>query len=295
MRVTPSHLALIASNVGFSFILIFSTLLKDSGVSSLQQVLFRTSLSLLIILIVTMGRIRLKKRDLPHFAARGLVFSLFIFSALSAIALGCPAPITTGLVHTQPIFTALIAFISGREKVSAKKFMLIGIGIFGALMVSGIDFQQISVIKVNFGVYLAVLSGFLYALYLFLKRTEKEASSPIQALFNTFLFAVPFTLILGVLLKTFMENPLIVDLVIPNAYQSTFLLLFAIFSTVIPYGLLNYVKSHEISPTTEGVMLLLDPVLSIFWTMVLLGQYVAPLQYGGIALILLSALLILRA
>lgn len=288
-------MALIVSNVGFSFILIFSTLLKDSGISSLQQVLFRTSLSLLIILIVTMGRIKLKKKDLPHFIARGLVFSLFLFTALSAIALGCPVPITTGLVHTQPLFTASIALISGREKVSAKKFLLIGVGIFGALIVSGIDFQQISAVSVNFGVYLAVLSGFLYAIYLFLKRTEKEAYNPIQALFNTFLFAAPFTLIFGMLLKTFMENPLIVGLVLPNAYQFTLLFLFAVFSTVIPYGLLNYVKSREVSPTTEGVILLLDPALNIFWAMALLGQYVTPLQYGGIVLILLSALLILRA
>ena len=295
MRFTKSHLALIISNVGFSFILIFSTLLKDSGVSSLQQVLFRTTLALIIILSVNAGKIRLKMRDLVHFMARGLVFSLFLFSALSAIALGCPVPVTTGLIHTQPLFTALIALVSKREKVSAKKFLFIIIGIVGAFIVSGIDIQQISSTNINAGVYLAVFTGFLYAIYLFLKRTEKEGYNPIQALFNTFIFAVPFTLLLGLLLKVFVENLLIVGLVLPNAYQFTLLLLFAVFSTVIPYSVLNYVKTTEVSPTTEGIMLLLDPALNIFWAMMLLGQYVTPLQYFGIALILISALMILKS
>lgn len=293
MRFTKSHLALIISNVAFSFILIFSTLLKNSGVSSLQQVFFRTTLALIIILAVNAGKIRLKREDFIHFMTRGLVFSLFLFSALSAIALGCSVPVTTGLIHTQPLFTALFAIISKREKVSAEKFLLIVIGIVGAFIVSGIDFQQIS--STNIGVYLAILAGFLYAIYLFLKRTEKEGYNPLQALLNTFIFAVPFTLILGLLLKVFVENSLIVGLMLPDAYQFTLLLLFAVFSTAIPYSLLNYVKTAEVSPTTEGIMLLLDPALNIFWAMMLLGQYVTPLQYFGIALILISALMILKS
>jgi len=77
------------------------------------------------------------------------------------------------------------------EKVSAKKFLFIIIGIVGAFIASGIDIQQISSTNINAGVYLAVFTGFLYAIYLFLKRTEKEGYNPIQALFNTFIFAVP--------------------------------------------------------------------------------------------------------
>jgi drug/metabolite transporter (DMT)-like permease len=69
---------------------------------------------------------------------------------------------------------------------------------------------------------------------------------------------------------------------------------FAAFSTVLPYASLNFVKADEVSPTTEGTTLLLSPVLGIVWGIILFGQFVAPLQYIGAALILISALIILK-
>jgi len=44
--VKKSHGFVMLAALGFSFILIFSTLLKDSGVPSLQQVLFGIGVSL---------------------------------------------------------------------------------------------------------------------------------------------------------------------------------------------------------------------------------------------------------
>jgi drug/metabolite transporter (DMT)-like permease len=75
-----------------------------------------------------------------------------------------------------------------------------------------------------------------------------------------------------------------------------FLLLFsfALFSTVLPYGLLNYVKADEILPTTEGLLLLGDPLLHALWAMLFFGQYISAIQYVGAILILASAALNLR-
>ena len=294
MRFTKSHALLIIASVGFSFILIFSTALKNSGVSSLQQVFSRMAFSLPLIFLLIIGKAKLKLKDAAHFMLRGLVFSAFLLSALSSIAFGCPVPVTVALIYTQPFFTAIISFLSKREKASTKKIAIILIGIFGAFLASGLNLQQIAELDINLGIFLALFGGLLYALYLFLKRTEKHAYTPLQALFNTFLFAAPFTLILGFILRFFTENPLLVGLVIPNHYQLTLLILFAAFSTVLPYGLLNYVNPAEVSPTSEGTILLLDPALHIIWAALLLGQIVSLLQYFGIALILASAFAMLR-
>ena len=294
LKVSSSHIALVIASLGLSYTLIFSTLLKSCGVSSLQQVFCRITFSLPTIFLLIKGKFRLRKDDVVHFMLRGMVFSAFLLSALSSIAFGCPVPITTGLVNTRLFFTALIAFIFRQEKTSFKKLLVIFMGIFGAFITSGINLQHISFLNVNFGVFLALLAGFLYALYLFLKRKKKDYS-PMQALFNTFLFAAPFTPIFGLILKFFTENPLLIGFIAPNFYQLTLLILITVFSTIMPYTLLNYVNNIEVLPTVEGTILLLDPALHIVWATIILGQYVSQLQYFGIALILLSAFIMLNS
>jgi threonine/homoserine efflux transporter RhtA len=113
-------------------------------------------------------------------------------------------------------------------------------------------------------------------------------------LFNTFLFAVPCILGLGGILGFFTDEPKLVGFSLPTAYQFALLLLFALWSTILPYGALNRVNSKEVSPSTEGTILLLDPVLHTLWAFLLLGQLVEFVQYVGIFLILLTAFFSLK-
>ena len=96
------------------------------------------------------------------------------------------------------------------------------------------------------------------------------------------------------LFSGFTENPLLVSLVTPDSVQLVLLFSFALFSTVLPYGLLNYVKTKEVSPTTEGLLLLGGPLLHTDWATLLFGQYISEIQYVGAALILASSILNLK-
>ncbi|MEM1565071.1 MAG: DMT family transporter [Candidatus Bathyarchaeia archaeon] len=293
MALTRSHLLVVLACLGFSFILIFSTILKNTGISSLQQVLFRVTLALLFILIPIKGRIKLEKRDVPYFAATGLVFSAFLLFALSSIVFDCPVAVATALIYTQPFFTVMLSAFLGKERVDARKFAVVALGIVGAFLVSGAATEPISNLNV-FGLFLALLAGFLYAVYLYLKRMLKSGYAPLQGLFNTLLFATPCTLLLGFALRAFTENPIFIGFSAPDAEQFALLFLFAFFCTAMPYGLLNYVKPNEVSPTTEGTILLLDPVLHNLWAVLILRQQVSPIRYVGVGLILLSAAIMLR-
>jgi drug/metabolite transporter (DMT)-like permease len=288
LAFTRSHMLLVLACFGFSFILIFSTVLKNAGVSSLQQVLFRIVLALPLILALARGRVKIEKGDLLYFAASGLVFSAFLFTALSSIVFGCPVAVATALIYTQPFFTATLAALTGRERMNTKRFTIVSIGVFGAFLVSGLLTEPISSLSVP-GLFLALSAGLLYAVYLYIKRMLKATYTPLQGLFNTFLLAVPCTLFLGLALKAFTSNPGFVGFSMLNAEQIFLLFLFAFFSTAMPYGLLNHVKPHEVSPTTEGVMLLLDPVLHNVWAVLILKQYISTPRYLGVVLILLSA------
>jgi threonine/homoserine efflux transporter RhtA len=122
-----------------------------------------------------------------------------------------------------------------------------------------------------------------------MKRMLKADYAPLQGLFNTFLLAIPCTLLLGFVLRIFTSNPSFVGFSILNVKQLLLLLLFALFSTAMPYGLLNYVKPCEVSSVTEGMMLLLDPVLHNIWAITILRQCISITRYIGVGLILLSA------
>jgi drug/metabolite transporter (DMT)-like permease len=182
----------------------------------------------------------------------------------------------------------LIAYLAGKEKISFVKVLVIPVGVIGVFLVSNLFFQEITL-----GAIFALSAGFLYAVYLFLKRMEKSYA-PLQLLFNTFLFAVPCILGLGAVLWFFVDEPKLVGFSLPTAYQFFLLLLFALWSTILPYGALNKVNSKEVPPSTEGTILLLDPVLHTLWAFLLLGQTVELLQYVGVFLILLTAFLSLK-
>jgi len=118
--------------------------------------------------------------------------------------------------------------------------------------------------------------------------------TPYQVLSNTFMFAIPFLLVAWSVLRNFSENSLFIGFVIPESQQLILLFFFALFSTVLPYGLLNYVKAEEVAPTTEGLLLLGDPLLHTLWAALFFEEFISKIQYAGAALILASSALNLK-
>jgi len=285
----------VLATLGFSFILVFSTLLRNTGMSTFEQLFFRLSFGFLILLFIMLYRRRLnfpRRKDVTFFLSIGLTYALFTLSGLSAIAFGTPIPVAVALVYTQPIFTAAISQLTGKEKVSVAKTAVILLGVVGAFLVSGL---QTANPQIHLGIVFPVLAGFFYAVYLWLKRqAPMEEYAPYQVLFNTFMFALPLLLVVWLLFRNFSENPLFVGIVAPNGQQLTLVFVFALFSTVLPYGLLNYVKVEEVSPTTEGLLLLGDPLLHTLWATLFFEQFISETQYVGAALILASSALNLK-
>jgi drug/metabolite transporter (DMT)-like permease len=281
--------------LGFSFILIFATILKRTGTSSFEQLFFCLLFSLLILLSTAVYGRRLRfaaMNDFPFFAAIGSTYAFFALSGLSAIAFGTPIAVSVALVYTQPIFTTVISFATGQEKPAPANVMVVLLGVVGAFLVSGPDAANP---QISPSIVFPVLAGFLYAIYLWLKRrAPKDEYTPFQVLFNTYLFATPILLATWLLSGNLSAEPLIVGVITPDATQLLLLFSFALFSTVLPYGLLNYVKAEEISPTTEGMLLLGDPLLHALWAMLFFEQYVSTVQYVGAVLILTSAAMNLR-
>jgi len=283
------------ATIGFSFILIFTTVLKRAGMSSFEQLFFRLVFSFVILFswLVYERKLRITGKKRAHFfAAIGLTYAFFALSGLSAIAFDIPIAVSVALVYTQPIFTALISFATRKERPTPSNTTIIILGVIGAFLVSGLNVADP---QINLGIVFPVLAGFLYAVYLWLKRrAPKDEYTPLQVLFNTYLLAIPILLVAWMIFLPFSAKPLLVGAIVPDATQLLLLFLFALLSTVLPYGLLNYVKVEEVSPTTEGMLLLGDPLLHTLWAMLFFGEHISAVQYAGAALILASAAISLK-
>jgi len=290
-----SQIYVMSATLGFSFILIFTTVLKNTGMSSFEQLFFRLAFSILILLLMTAHKRRLslaKWNDVPFFVAIGFTYAFFALSGLSAIAFGTPIAVSVALVYTQPIFTALISFTTRKERVTIANTAVVLLGVVGVFLVSGLSAADP---QISLGIVFPIAAGFLYAVYLWLKRRAPiDEYTPFQVLFNTFLFAIPVLAIAWGIFGKFSAEPLFAGVLTPDLQQLALLFFFALFSTVLPYGLLNYVKVREVSPITEGMLLLGDPLLHTLWAMLFFRQYIPAVQYVGAALILVSAAINLR-
>jgi len=98
---------------------------------------------------------------------------------------GCPVAVTTALVYTQPLFTAVLATVSGKEKMTSRKIMAIAVGVVGVFLVSGVATEPLPSLNIG-GLGFALLGGFFYSLYLYVKRMRKADYTPLQGLLTLF-------------------------------------------------------------------------------------------------------------
>jgi drug/metabolite transporter (DMT)-like permease len=302
LSLKSSYGYVLMASLGLSFILVFSTWLRNTGMSSLEQLFFRVTIAFAVLSIILLGKRSLhltKRKDTSFFATTGLTYAAFTFCGLSALAFHVPIAVTVALIYTQPIYTALISHFKKKEKITMTRGLVVLIGILGVFLVSGIDVINPNI---NVGIIFPISAGVFYAFYLLSKRRANElAYTPPQVLFNTFLFAIPSILvfstifIVGVSLTWVTVEPLFIGLTVPNPTQLIMLAFFAVFSTLLPYGALNYVKTAEVSPTTEAITSQIDPLLRMIWAMIFFHQYVSLIQYFGAFLILSSSSLVLIA
>ncbi|MEM2899294.1 MAG: DMT family transporter [Thermoplasmata archaeon] len=295
MAFTKSHLFVLISAISLSTILSFSKVLRGFGISSLEQMFLKVSLGCLYTLIILLltGKFRIaKKEDLGIFTIFALSFSLFIFTALSTIALGTPIAVATALIYTQPVYTALIAHFSKEESIDLPKGAVMCLAIVGVVLVTGLA-EGVSLSEENtLGIIVGVLAGIMYAVYLKTKRTvKKRGYQPSEMLFTTTLIAMPVIILLGLVMRLFIHNDSLVGFVIPEGNEWFYVLIFGVTGLALPYGILNGVNPKEITPTSEGLLLLLDPSLNLLWSIVIWHQFVSPMQYLGAGLVICAAVI----
>lgn len=293
------YLMTLGAGVSFSLTAVFSTMLKNMGIPSMEQGFFRISVTALVLGAVLLLRpeIRSVRRvDVKFFIVNGLFgVALSISAYLSAIALGTPVAVAVTLSYLQPMFSVILARLFLAEGISATKVVAVVASIVGASIVSGLwqIFGTTTSIPV-IGAVLATMNGFFYSVYIIVGRLSGSNRSYNYAttMFYSFFFAtiwvVPVWLIMGVTIN----SPIVSGFVLNLTLDSWALILMLIFlGTLLPYGLLA-MGLRKVRASRAGIILLIEPVSVFIEGVLILGQPLTPWGLAGAALILGATMLV---
>ena len=293
------YLSLIIAAIFFGSIAIFAYYLTLLGVSSTQQTFFRIlfSTSFLFCGLTIRHRFRkiaLRRKDLPLFAIYGLIGVCGpLLSYITAIAIGTPVVVAVSLAYLYPVITLVLARITLREALTYRRLLAVASSTVGAIIISAPILFEYSDIPL-FGVILAILTAVFLASFMVLGRNfgRYEGYHSLVTTFWAYFFGSVWMGIIVLSLQFLVIDPRIVgfQLILPlNAWL--LLLSFALIATAIPYGLVNY-GMKQIDATIASIVLLIDPLSSVIFGFVLLGQTLTLLQLIGTTLILLGTIIV---
>ena len=279
------YLMILTSGILWGSIGLFSTLLSDMGLSSDRVAFFRvlSSSAMLALLLIFKGRgtslFRISKRGLVSCILIGIISqAAFNICYMSTIEYGGMATAAVFL-YTSPVFVAVMSRLFFHEPLTRNKVIAILINIAGCtLAVTGGDFSDVKIS--GFGVIMGVLAGFTYALLPVLSRTGADKEDPFTAAFYGQLF--------GMLALFFIIRPY-------NGIGTEFTLkMFLVIAGlgIVPsamaysayYSGLSRVKETSKVPVLASV----ETVVAALIGLIAFGQSLGPGKIAGIALVLLS-------
>lgn len=263
---------------------IFSTYLNQLGFSGWQVTILRIVTAALIVLFMLPKLypqlLKLSAKQWGGLALQSLIgvlgMSLCYFFAVIYVGAG-PA---VALLYTAPVFSLLFSAVLLQEPITRQSALLALMAVFGVgLTMLGDE------AKVNWGIALGLLSGVCYSLYGVLGKRAMHYAHPAPLVFFTsIVISAGVLLLLPETYRTYGQLS-----TLPLATWG-YALGLSLIGTVVPFAL--YMKALEKLPATRAsVFTIFEPLTAIALALLLLHQALSWIQYVGVVLILLAALL----
>ncbi len=218
---------------------------------------------------------RISLKEAPLLLLNGLLFAgnfIAFFVALYYI----PATIATVLLYTLTIFVAIFSRLILKEKITLTKVIAISLSISGiALVLQVFDpgaFECLNPVGVLFGISAAVVCG----LYTVLTKHLGKTNDSWTIIFWNFTIATCLFVVL------FLPDVLAVEM---TASDWAGVLGVSTLPTLGGYSF-YFLSMRYIEASKTGLFVTLDPVLSITMAILILGESLSLLQFGGCLLVL---------
>ena len=240
---------------------------------------------LLLLLIFDRPALKVRLRDLWCFAGTGIVsMTFFNFCYFKTIML-TSLSVAAVLLYTAPVFVVLMSAPLFGEKLSRRKLLAALVAFMGCAFVSGVvgGAGRLSLTGILFGLG----SGIGYALYSIFGRyaLERGYGSAIIS-FYTFVFALIPTFLLA-------DTGTAISALTGSPGQFAFLAALILMVTLAPY--LLYTKGLQgLENGTASILASIEPVVATLVGLAVYSEKLGVWNILGIALVLLSILLINR-
>ncbi len=257
--------------------IVFAVVLRNATISPLTVVFLRgTTATLLLGAYLAFFRrdgLRVARRDLPRMALLGFAYVVIFYPALIYTYELNSVPVGTALLYLFPAFVTLASARWFGEALTRRKLLALALCLLGTLVVvapwrAG---AQVSPL----GVLLGVLSAATYAYYAVFSRPLLRHYH-----FTTVLF---YTLGIGCL--GLFPVQLFVGSGLPDPWTLLQIALaVGVLVTLLPLSLYTIALSR-LPAGNVAIAATIEPALTIIFAALLLGQYLAPVQLLGAALI----------
>jgi len=272
------HLVSLLGVMAISFAAI---LVRLADVSSTTATFYRCVYATPILLLIWWARRAADLRTRRSHVV-GLLAGVVLFLDLSLwheAVLRIGAGLGTVLANIQVVFVGLVGWLLHGERPSRLAFVTTPCILVGVVLVSGLGRSDAHGHDPVGGVIFGVLAGAAYAGYLLtLRAANPDAGPPAGPLSEATIGAVVATALLGPVVDPGFAWRIPIE-------AHAWLLVLGLVAQVCGWLLIG--TSLPRLPALEtSVMLLVQPIVTMLWGALLLGEGTSPVQLGGVALVL---------
>lgn len=271
------HILLLIGVLLISFSAIFVRL---AGVAPDTAAVFRTAYALPFLFFLWWRRRRDDQRTLREHRLAFLAGALlgldlaFWHRAIEKIGAG----LATVLGNTQVMFVGAAAWILYRERPSRSALLMVPGVLFGVALISGLGQSDAYGSDPTLGAVLGVFTGITYAAFLLiLRRANESPSPPVSAMLDATAGACLTCLVIGLT-----SGHLDWTITWP---AHGWLLALSLGSQVIGWTLISNVLP-KLQALEASILLLLQPVCTVFWGRIFFTEILSTMQLAGVALVI---------
>lgn len=270
------HLVALLGILAISFSAVFVRL---AAVSPVTATFFRAAYALPVLVVVWLAQRSVDRRTGRErwlAFASGLVLAIDLDLWHESIAL-IGVGLSTVIANTQVIFVAAAARLLYGERLPAGRVLLIGVVLAGVALTSGLGRHDTYGSAPVLGVVLGVLAGMSYSSFLLIFREANKTRSRSGPLLDSTLGTG-----VGAVASTFIDPRFTF---LPPADAQIWLALLAVGSQVIGWLLIG-AALPQLPAVETSVLLVGQPVITVFWGVLIFGEHLSPVQWIGAAIVL---------
>lgn len=279
------YVTLLAAGLAFGTVPVFSALLRELQVSSIEQSFIRLFIGALAGVSICFYFLRINNKNFSSslepsiqktYVLQGIFLSLSLNCFLASIAVGTPIGEASILCQIHPIIALFLAWQLLNEPITRSKITAIILALVGIVFLTE-SWAWTSFLSTILGDILSLMSGAAYAIYLILGRKSVNKRKNItNSLSTAWVLIWGFVMWLPIILVIQLIN---LPPEIATFSLTTFIdfekILFGIglgtIGNVVPFGLIM-LTANKIESSKASILLIVEPIGAILLGFFIMGE-----------------------